>query len=106
MAHNISDHAPKSAARTGSRIGVAEVGRVRASEAFAVYDRHDALFSLALLLCQGVDRSVEAVVATVTQSCGTASDPIPDARRQSLLQTCGTDTRAILNPWHHNRIRR
>ncbi|MCM2416166.1 hypothetical protein [Streptomyces sp. RKAG290] len=58
---------------------------MRASTALAVYDHHgDALFSLALLLCRDVDRAVEAVVATVTQACATASDPMPDTKRQSL----------------------
>ncbi|MGW0667572.1 hypothetical protein [Streptomyces sp. NPDC002746] len=58
---------------------------MRSSTALAVYDRHgDALFSLALLLCRDVDRAVDAVVATVTQACATASDPMSDARRKSL----------------------
>lgn len=69
----------------GAHISVPSFGRVRASTALGIHDRHgEALFSLALLLCQDADRAVEAVVATVTQACLTASDPVPDAEWQSL----------------------
>lgn len=85
MENDTSDDLPQNAARTGSRTGMPEPGRVGASTALADCDRHgDALFSLALLLCRDVDRAVEAVVATVTQSCATASDAMPEAKRQSL----------------------
>ncbi|MGW8728451.1 hypothetical protein ACWGNF_20750 [Streptomyces sp. NPDC055808] len=77
MAHNVT--APP------YRDTAASAGSVRTSEALRIYDRHgDALFSLALLLCRDVEWAVEAVVATVTQGCGTVSDSASDVQRQEL----------------------
>lgn len=85
MAQSTPDQVSPGTPRGGAQISVPSIGRVRASTALGIHDRHgEALFSLALLLCRDVDRAVEAVVATVTQACATASAPVPDAEWQSL----------------------
>lgn len=77
---------------------------MRESTDSALYDRHgDALFSLAMLLCQDVDRAVDVVAATVAQACATASEGTPDEERRrlaaALWHRCGGDTAASASRW-------